>query len=286
MSWERRVLPSTTQLLRIGASLAVLGVAPPAMASEIHPSESWVPLTPCPPVAISTKFCGAVPDKAPRAVDVVPTPALASLAFDPTVIAPTLDLDPAIIEDSPTLQRWLEQVPNVAEEIRHQPSFRTRLRVGYTQFPSSGQISGFEAAIEDVFVVPGTGLTASADYSRSWNGQREDYGGEARYYLLPLGGYVNIAPTVGYRALSTSTYQTNGLDVGLRLMLVPSRGGGADLALSQQWVAPGSESEVGITSLAIGYAVTRQLRLGTNFQLQNSHFGQDSSFGLSLELLL
>ncbi|PSR15852.1 hypothetical protein C8255_20910, partial [filamentous cyanobacterium CCP3] len=191
-----------------------------------------------------------------------------------------------VIEGSPTLQRWLEEIPDVASDIRHQPSFRTRLRVSYAQFPSNGQIGGFGAAVEDVFLVKGTGLTASADYSRSWNGDRESYGGEARYYLLPLGGYVNIAPTVGYRSLSTPAYQTDGLDVGLRLLLVPSRGGGADLALSQRWVAPGSENEVGITSLAIGYAVTRQLRLGTDFQLQNSRFGQDSRVGLSLELLL
>ena len=207
------------------------------------------------------------------------------LALDPEVVAPTLDLDPAVIEGSPTLQRWLEEVPDVADEIRHRPSFRTRLRVGYAQFPSTGQIGGALAAIEDVFV-PGTGLAASVDYSRSWNGDRESYGGEARYYLLPLGGYFNLAPTVGYRSLSTPAYQTDGLDVGLRLVLVPSRGGGADLALSQRWVAPGSEGEVGITSLAIGYAVTRQLRLGTDFQRQNSRFGQDSRVGISLELLL
>lgn len=199
---------------------------------------------------------------------------------------PALDLDPAVIEGSPTLQRWLEEIPDVASDIRHQPSFRTRLRVSYVQFPSNGQIGGFGAAVEDVFLVPGTGLTASVDYSRSWNGDRESYGGEARYYLLPLGGYVNIAPTVGYRSLSTPAYQTDGLDVGLRLLLVPSRGGGADLALSQRWVAPGTENEVGVTSLAIGYAVTQQLRLGTDFQLQNSRFGQDSRVGLSLELLL
>ncbi|MEP0926830.1 MULTISPECIES: hypothetical protein [Cyanophyceae] len=209
-----------------------------------------------------------------------------TLALEPEAVAPTLDLDPAVIEASPTLQRWLEDVPDVADEIRHRPSFRTRLRVGYAQFPSTGQIGGFGAALEDVFVAPGTGLAASVDYSRSWNGQRESYGGEARYYLLPLGGYFNLAPTVGYRSLSTPSYQTDGLDVGLRLMLVPSRGGGADLALSQRWVAPGSESEVGITSLAIGYAVTRQLRLGTDFQRQNSRFGQDSRVGVSLELLL
>ncbi|MGB3310267.1 MAG: hypothetical protein WBG32_00180 [Nodosilinea sp.] len=247
-------------------------------------------LTPSPPSLDSLEFAespavsfaATLPTRSVAPAASSPAP----LALNPEVVAPTLDLDPTVIENSPTLQRWLEEIPDVADEIRYQPSFRTRLRVSYAQFPSTGQIGGFGAAVEDVFVVPGTGLTASADYSRSWNGDRESYGGEARYYLLPLGGYVNIAPTVGYRALSTPAYQTDGLDVGLRLLLVPSRGGGADLALSQRWVAPGTENEVGVTSLAIGYAVTRQLRLGTDFQLQNSRFGQDSRVGLSLELLL
>lgn len=262
------------------------------MALEVQPKATpfdaaAASLSPCPTLPAATGSCAV------SFADTLPlrtlAPAVAPpdpLALDPETVAPTLDLDPAVIEASPTLRRWLEQLPDVADEIRNLPSFRTRLRVGYVQFPSSGQIGGFGTAVEDVFVAPGTGLTASVDYSRSWNGDREDYGGEARYYLLPLGSYVNIAPTVGYRSLSTPDYQTDGLDVGLRLMLVPSRGGGGDLALSQRWVAPGSEGEVGITSLEIGYAVTRQLRLGSDFQLQNSRFGQDSRFGLSLELLL
>lgn len=301
------MVSSTIQLLRLGGCLVVLGLGQRAIALEAQPSlvEEVAPATvvleardletPHSPTAASLALCPqtleqpcAVSfDAATPATSLAPAAALPeALALDPEAVAPTLDLDPAIIEGSPTLQRWLEEIPDVADEIRHRPSFRTRLRAGYAQFPSNGQIGGVAVAIEDAFVIPGTGLTASADYSRSWNGQRESYGGEARYYLLPLGGYVNIAPTVGYRSLSTPAYQTDGLDVGLRLMLVPSRGGGADLALSQRWVAPGSESEVGITSLAIGYAVTRQLRLGTDFQLQNSRFGQDSRFGLSLELLL
>ncbi|MGF1520492.1 MAG: hypothetical protein ACFCVB_22230 [Nodosilinea sp.] len=298
-------MSSTIQLLRLGGCLAVLGLGqsavaleprsnlgestvPPAIALEAPDLET--PHTPtaaslalCPQTLAPVELCAVSVDAATPAASLAPTE---TIALDPEVVAPSLDLDPAIIDGSPTLQRWLEDIPDVADEIRHRPSFRTRLRAGYAQFPSSGQIGGVGVAIEDAFVLPGTGLTASADYSRSWNGQRESYGGEARYYLLPLGGYVNIAPTVGYRSLSTPAYQTDGLDVGLRLMLVPSRGGGADLALSQRWVAPGSEGEVGITSLAIGYAVTRQLRLGTDFQRQNSRFGQDSRFGLSLELLL
>lgn len=200
--------------------------------------------------------------------------------------APPLDLDPAIIDSSPVLQRWLEDSPDIADEIRNQPSFRTRLRLGYAQFPSTGQSGGFSAGVEDVFLLPGTGLTASGDYAQSWNGQRQSYGAEARYYLFPLGGYVNLAPTVGYRALTTPAYQTNGLNLGFRFMIIPSRGGAADLSISQQWVSPGGEDEVGMTGIALGYAVTPQLRLGTDLQFQNSRFGQDSRWGLSLEWLL
>ena len=285
------MLPSITQALRIAGYLAVLGPGSGVIAID-SPQTSTTRFILCPTQAEqSWADCFTVPGDTPSlgtlAIHVSSAaPSPETLALDPEVVAPTLDLDPEIIEASPTLQRWLESVPNVANEIRHQPSFRPRLRAGYVQYPSTGQVGGFGAAVEDVFVVPGTGLTASANYSRSWLGQRESYGGEVRYYLLPLGGYVNIAPTLGYRALTTPTYQTDGLDVGLRLMLVPSRGGGADLALSQEWVAPGSDREVAITSLEIGYAITRQLRLGTEFQLQNSSFGQDSSFGLALEWLL
>ena len=202
-----------------------------------------------------------------------------------TELAP-LELDPRILDESPVLRQWLDEIPDIAHEIRHTPSFRTRLRVGYANFPSSGEISGFQAGIDDVFVWPGTGLTASADYSRSGNGQREAYGAEARYYLLPLGGYVNVAPTLGYRSVSAPNYRTEGIDLGLRLMVVPSRGGGTDFSLSQHWVAPGTDGEVGLTRFNLGYAVTHQLRLGSDLEFQNSRFGQESRWGLSLEWLL
>ena len=197
-----------------------------------------------------------------------------------------LDLDPAIIEGSPVLQRWLQGPPDITHEIRHQPSFRPRLRVGYAHFPSTDGIGGIALGVDDLFVWPGTGLTLSGSYSRGGGGRRQDYGAEARYYLLPLGGYVNLAPTVGYRALTTPAYNTDGISLGLRLMLVPSRGGAADLAISHQWVAVGGDREVGVTQFSLGYAVTRQLRLGTDLQFQNSQFGQDSRLGLSLEWLL
>ncbi|HEY9651104.1 MAG TPA: hypothetical protein V6C95_10615, partial [Coleofasciculaceae cyanobacterium] len=51
--------------------------------------------------------------------------------------AEELDLSPEIIENSPVLQRWLKEVPNVLDDIRNDPSFRTRLRLGYSHFPST-----------------------------------------------------------------------------------------------------------------------------------------------------
>lgn len=222
----------------------------------------------CPPTLLSQ----ATPDTAPSTPPAPPeTP---------------FELDPAVIESSPVLQDWLRQTPDIAAEIQHDPSFRTRLRLGYSQFPSTGQAGGINLGVEDIFVWPGTGLTVSGDYARSWNDTREAYGAEARYYLLPLGGYVNVAPVVGYRHLETPLYTTDGVNVGFRLMIVPSRGGAADFSISQTWVAPGTAEEVGITGFSGGYAITHHLRLATDLQFQNSRFGQDSRLGISLEWLL
>ena len=54
------------------------------------------------------------------------------------------------IEDSPVLQRWQRQIPNVLEEIKNDPSFRTRLRLGYAYFPSQEQAGGVNIGFEDI----------------------------------------------------------------------------------------------------------------------------------------
>lgn len=225
----------------------------------------------------------------PEVVPPDPDPALVlpDASADPPSPSPSdFDLDPTLLESSPLLRDWLDHTPDIADEIKHDPSFRTRLQLGYSQYPSTQQTGGFAVGLQDVFIWPGTGLTLSGSYDQSWNGTRRDYGAEARYYLLPLGGYVNLAPVVGYQSLETPNYSTDGLNIGFRFMLVPSRGGGADLAISQSWVAPGSQEEVGLTGVTLGYAVTHHLRLSTNLQFQNSRFGQDSRLGLGLEWLM
>lgn len=193
-----------------------------------------------------------------------------------------LDLSPEIIENSPVLQRWRRNVPNVLEAIRNDPSFRTRIRLGYSQFPSTGQAAGFNVGVEDIFIER-TGLTVSGDYQRSFNGKREAFGADLHYYVLPLGSYVNIAPLVGYRNLQTDQYTTDGINVGGRLMVALSRTGAADLVLTQSFVSPGSSQEVGITTLSVGYAITRNLRLSTDIQKQNARQRKDSRVGVVLE---
>jgi len=200
----------------------------------------------------------------------------------PNPDANNLDLSPEVIEGSPVLQRWLKKVPNVLEEIRNDPSFRTRLRLGYSQFSSDEQAGGFNVGVEDVFIGR-TGFTVSGDYQGTFDGEREAFGADLRYYVLPLGSYVNVAPVVGYRNLETDDYSTDGLNVGLRLMLALSRTGAADVSLTQSFVSPTSREEVGITTLSFGYAVTRNLRLSTDIQRQNARQSKDSRLGIVLE---
>jgi hypothetical protein len=208
--------------------------------------------------------------------------------------AEQLDLDPQILENSPVLQRWTEEVPNVLSDIRNDPSFRTRIRLGYSQFSSSDSVGGIHVGIEDVFV-PKTHLTVSADYQASLGGgslrvtrsDRQSFGSELRYYALPLGSSVNIAPVVGYRSLQSDQYQIDGVNVGLRLQLQLSRTGAADIALSQSWVNPGSDhEEVGLTTLTFGYALTHHLRLSTDLRRQNAPQHKDSGLGIGLEWML
>ena len=178
----------------------------------------------------------------------------------------------------------MKQVPDVLADIKHDPGFRTRLRLGYIQFPSTKQASGLSIGIEDVFVGR-SGVTLSGNYQTAFNGKREAWGGDLRYYIRPLGSVINVAPVLGYRHLETARYSTAGVHIGLRLLLVPSRTGAADLAVTQSWVAPYSGDEVGLTTLTFGYALTHQLRLSTDLQKQNSRFRSDSSVSVGLEWL-
>jgi hypothetical protein len=216
------------------------------------------------------------------------TPSLAS----PTAVAQNsapaaqpnsdIELSPEIINGSPVLQKWLKEIPDVLNDINTDPSFRTRVKVGYSQFPSAGQTGGFHLAVDDVFFGR-SGLSASANYNATFNGSRSNYGADAQYYLFPLGGFFNVTPLVGFRHLQTDKYNRDGLNLGLKLMLVPSRGGGADISLSQSWVGLGGNTETGLTTLSVGYALTHNFRLSTDIQQQNAKENYDSRVGIGIE---
>ena len=172
-----------------------------------------------------------------------------------------IDIPPQI-RSSPTLQKWLRSVPNIQQDINNDPSFKTRVRLGYTRF-TQGNTDGLSLGLEDVRL-GSTPVTLSASYSAS----RADssWGIDVQPYLLPLGGYFNLAPVVGIRSLSTSTTQTTGLNLGARLLVVPSRGGGADVTLQQTWTAIGTDREVGVGKISVGYAIAPKLRLATDLE--------------------
>lgn len=193
-----------------------------------------------------------------------------------------LNLPPEVIEQSPTLQQWMEEIPNVREDIRNDPSFVTRLQVGYSTFPSSNGEGGFWVGVEDVFIGE-TPLTVSADYEQTFEGDRTSYGADLHYYVLPLGGYFNLSPILGYRhADSGSDYDIDGANLGIRLRVVPSRTGAADITLDQSWVVGGDDT-LSRTQLNFGYAVTDQLRLSTDLAWQGTDSFGDSRVGVNLE---
>ena len=192
----------------------------------------------------------------------------------------SIDISPEIINGSPVLQKWMKGIPDVMNDIKTDPSFRTRVKVGYSQYPSTGKTGGFHAAVDDVFF-GSSGLSASANYNAG--GSRKAYGADAQYYLFPLGGHFNVTPLVGFRHLETDKYNRNGLNLGVKLMLVPARGGGGDISLSQSWVGLGSNTETGLTTLSVGYALTHNLRLSTDIQQQNAKENYDSRVGIGIE---
>jgi|GEM_PF-1108118 len=185
---------------------------------------------------------------------------------------------------SPVLDKWEKQTPNVLEDIKRDPSFRTRVRLGLSYFPSTNDALGWNVGVEDFFIGK-TSLTLSGNYIASFNGDRKAGGADLRYYLLPLGGYLNIAPVLGYRYLESPRYTTDGLNVGFRVQAVPSRTGAADLSFMLTWVDPGQYDEVGVLTLSFGYALTKQVRLSTDIEKQNSRYKKDTRFGVSLEYM-
>jgi len=194
-------------------------------------------------------------------------------------LAEELDLDPTFIENSPVLQRWGQEIPDLFHDISSDPSFNTRFQVGYVQYPSSDNIGGWTIGIEDI-VLGRNGVTVSVGYSESFNNDRAHFKSNFSYSLFPLGNYLNVAPIIGYHSLETEDYREDGLNLGVQVRLVLSRTGAADIRFTQSFISPTTETEVGLTHLAVGYSVTKQLRLSVEIEKQNARQAKDSRVGI------
>lgn len=198
------------------------------------------------------------------------------------------ELNPSILENSPVIREWMKEIPNISDKIIHEPSFRTRYRLGYTQFPSNQDAGGIFLGVEDIFLgdMP---LTFSGKYSQEVSNSdriesnRMSVGANVQYYLLPLGSYINIAPVLGYRYIETAGYHTGGVNVGVRLGLMFSPQGAGDIFITQSFVSPTGNEEVGITEINVGYAVTKNIRLATEIGWQNSIKQNDSQVSIGFE---
>jgi hypothetical protein len=196
--------------------------------------------------------------------------------------ASELEIDRQVIESSPVLQRWLENPPDLLDDIYHTPSFESKVRVGLT---SRNNSLGLEAGVEDLFVGRSP-LTLSGNYQTEFNGRESELQANIRYYVLPVGSYWNFSPIVGYRQFNQlDRPQISGLDVGLQGILVLSPHS-SDLRMSHTFTAPNSNLEMSKTTLSTSYAITNNLRLGTKIEWRRSTLIYDTRLGFLLELAL
>ncbi|NUN66301.1 hypothetical protein HCU40_16475 [Pseudanabaena biceps] len=193
-----------------------------------------------------------------------------------------LEIDRQVIESSPVLRRWLDNAPNLLDDIYHSPSFDAKLRVGIT---SRNNSLGIEAGVEDLFLGQSP-LTVSGGFQSELSGRESEIQANLRYYVLPLGSYWNIAPVIGYRQLNQSDRpQISGLDIGLQGILVLSPQS-SDIRLSHTFTSPQGNLELSTTTLSTSYALTNNLRLGTKIEWRRSPLVYDSRVGFLLELAL
>jgi hypothetical protein len=196
--------------------------------------------------------------------------------------ATDLKVDREVIDNSPVLRRWLTNPPDLLDDIYNSPSFDTKLKLGIT---SRDNRFGVDLGVEDIFLGQSR-FTASASYQSEFSGRENGFEANMRYYVLPMGSYFNIAPQVGYRQLNVFDRSSiSGVDVGLQGILVLSPHS-ADLRLGQTFTAPGSNSELSITSLSASYALTKQIRLGSKIEWRRSPIVNDSRVGFVMELNL
>lgn len=192
---------------------------------------------------------------------------------------PTLPSQP----DSPVLRRWLQHPPDLLDDIENNQAFPTRLGIGLGLATSRNNDFEYQISLQDV-VLAKTRLSFSSDYSvGSSSASNQQWGTAARYYLIPLGAYFNVAPQVGYRSLIIDANARQGIEVGTKVVLALAPRA-ADIAITQSWVLASEGDSVGRTVLEFGYNLSPALRLTAAVELVNSTLRKDTNFGVKVEL--
>ena len=225
-------------------------------------SNSTSPNSITPPDSINRSTVPAAKPVSPK-----PKPTLTEQAAE-------VGIEPALLENSPVLRRWLQSPPDLMQDIQQTPVFSPQLRTGIT---SRNNDLGAELSLEDIFVGQ-TPLTLSGTYQTEFAGREQSFAVQMRYYTLPLGSYFNIAPTLGYRQINLSQQpQISGVDLGLQGVFVLSPHA-ADLRLGQTFTAPGASTETGITTISASYAITPSIRLHSRVEWRRNPGFYDQRF--------
>ncbi len=181
-------------------------------------------------------------------------------------------------ENSPLLQRWQENPPNILDEIRNTPALPPRLRVGVASNRE------WSVGVEDLTLYDR--LILRGHYRAAFDEQSdEEYGADLAYYLLPRGSYFNIAPQVGFRHLDLGDRINDGVNVGLlgTIALAP---GAADLAISYSLLDPFASDEATLGSVTAAYHLTRRLRVASQVNWRHTIAKDDIAVGMFMELKL
>ncbi|MEN9203809.1 MAG: hypothetical protein Q6K80_07520 [Thermostichus sp. DG_1_6_bins_120] len=197
----------------------------------------------------------------------------------PTTLAAALDLglDGQIVEDSPVLRRWLQNPPNLLDEIRNTPVLPTRFQAS---FESS---SHWRISLQDLRLA--NRLTLSGDYRQSAaEPENRQYGSEIRYFLAPMGSKFNLAPQLGYRVLEQKEHSLSGISYGAFAVLALAPGA-ADLTGSYSWILTQQpqEEQATLTEVTAAYAISSSFRLSARYSLRHSTLTRESSLGFGVE---
>lgn len=188
------------------------------------------------------------------------------------------ETDQELIESSPTLQRWLEQPPDLLQELQSRSLIPTRMQAGLDP-------DAWTVGLEDVRLFDR--LTVSGDYRRGFEGgegsSERQFGSALRYYLAPLGSLVNVAPVVGYRQVEGLDQTLRGVELGAHAVLIPAPGA-ADLTLSYTWISPSADQPTAtLAQVTSAYTLTPSIRVGARYRRFSYAGDPDTSFGMIVE---